>query len=157
MDTDARTLGRKVPFSNMTRPIPGSCLCGAVRFAVTPPTRFVAHCHCLNCQRAHGAGVVTWAGVPEAQFAVVSGAERLRAHLTKTGATRGFCAECGSPLTFRSPRWTGEVHVAVACLDEPLAELPRGHVYADRAPVWCPVPDDGLPRFGGESGTERLG
>ncbi len=31
----------------------GGCLCGAVRFSLTPPTDFVAHCHCQSCRRAH--------------------------------------------------------------------------------------------------------
>ena len=33
----------------------GSCLCGAVRFEVTLPSKFCAHCHCGNCRKAHGA------------------------------------------------------------------------------------------------------
>ena len=26
--------------------VPGACLCGAVRFTITLPTLFCAHCHC---------------------------------------------------------------------------------------------------------------
>ena len=133
----------------------GACACGRVRLEVEFPSRFVAHCHCENCRRAHGAGFVTWAGFPGERMRVTSGAEHLARHATDTGAERTFCARCGSPLTYSSPRWPGEVHVAVACLAEPLDREPSAHVYADRAPAWCPIRDR-LPRFGGASGMEPL-
>ena len=133
----------------------GGCLCGAVRFEVTPPPRFVAHCHCKTCSRAHGAGVVTWAGFPDERFRVSGGEPALRHYRTETDATRSFCSICGTTMLYRSPRWSGEVHVALACLDDSLDELPSGHAYADRAAAWLPILDD-LPRFGGEDGTQRL-
>ena len=136
--------------------INGSCLCGQVQFEVALPSRFVCHCHCDNCRRAHGAGSVTWAGFPTARFCVVSGEESLTRYVTDTGATRSFCARCGSPLTYESPRWEGEVHVAVAALEGSLPDSPKVHVYADRSPDWCPITDD-LPQLGGEGGTEVLG
>jgi hypothetical protein len=139
-----------------TRTVRGACLCGQVRFEADLPARFVAHCHCENCRRAHGAGFVTYAGFPDAQFRVVAGAEDLVGYATETEATRSFCRVCGSTLLYRGPRWEGEVHVAVANLLDPLDRLPRVHAYADRSPEWCPVTDD-LPRLGGETGTEALG
>ena len=42
----------------------GRCHCGGVRFVARFPSRFVAHCHCESCRRAHGAAFVTWAGFP---------------------------------------------------------------------------------------------
>jgi hypothetical protein len=133
----------------------GACLCGAVRFEVEPPSRSVCHCHCNNCRRAHGAGVVTWAVFPERALRLTRGEQTLRRYLTETGATRSFCGTCGSPLFYASPRWPGEVDVAVACLDGPPDQLPSGHTYADRAPAWCPI-QDALPRYGGESGSQPL-
>ena len=135
--------------------VPGSCLCGSVRFEVTPPARFVAHCHCHNCRRAHGAAFVTWAGFPDGQFRVTAGDGELQRYQTDTDATRSFCGRCGSTLLFASPRWAGEVHVVLANLDGDLGQRPTGHAYADRATTWCPILDD-LPRFGGEDGGERL-
>ncbi len=133
----------------------GSCTCGAVRFEADAPPKFVAHCHCVNCRRAHGAGSVTWAGFPEGQFRLTAGEGELRRYRTETEATRSFCGTCGSPMFFASPRWAGEVHVAVACLDDPIAPLPGGHAYADRAPAWFPIHDE-LPQYGGDSGVEPL-
>ncbi|MGE5337814.1 MAG: GFA family protein, partial [Gemmatimonadota bacterium] len=48
----------------------GSCLCGAVGFEFELPPKWVAHCHCTQCQRAHGAAFVTWVGVDEALWRV---------------------------------------------------------------------------------------
>ena len=53
----------------------GGCLCGAVRFEITLPSKWCAHCHCSMCRRAHGAGVVTWFGVPEDRFRITAGEE----------------------------------------------------------------------------------
>jgi hypothetical protein len=137
------------------REVFGHCACGAVRFALELPTRFVAHCWCENCRRAHGAACVTWAGVLRAQLRIEAGADELRTWRTPTEATRSFCATCGATLFFESPRWEGEVHVAVAHFEGELDRAPKAHVYADRAPAWCPIHDE-LPRLGGESGTEPL-
>lgn len=137
------------------RTLTGHCLCGAARYEADLPTLFVAHCHCDNCRRAHGAGIVTYAGFPSAQVRFTSGEEQLREFVSDTGATRRFCSRCGCVLSYASPRWPGEVHLLVAHLEGELDRSPRGHVYADRAPSWCPITDE-LPRFGGETGVEAL-
>ena len=139
----------------MASKVHGSCYCGRVRFSMVLPPRFVAHCHCNNCRRAHGAAFVTWAGFPDGQFEIAQGEDELSAFRTETEAIRSFCATCGTTLFFQSPRWEGEIHVAVANIDDALEQAPRAHVYADRSPDWCPITDD-LPRYGGASGTEPL-
>lgn len=30
----------------------GQCLCGAINFSASFPSKWVAHCHCTRCQRA---------------------------------------------------------------------------------------------------------
>ena len=135
--------------------IHGRCYCGTVRYQADLPPRFVAHCHCDNCRRSSGAGVVTWAGFPHGQFRFTAGEDRITDYATETDALRRFCARCGSTISYSSPRWPDEIHLPVANLEGLLGELPKGHAYADRAPDWCPILDD-LPRFGGETGMEPL-
>ncbi len=135
--------------------IRGACLCGRVRFEAEPPAKFVAHCHCHNCRRAHGAAFVTWIGFPAERFRITAGQEDLVRYRTDTEATRSFCGSCGSTLLYESPRWEDEVHAVVANLLESPEQPPSGHVYADRAPEWCPILDD-LPRYGGETGVEPI-
>ncbi len=40
----------------MPTPISGGCFCGAVRYTVTGEPSLAAHCHCRDCQKAHGGG-----------------------------------------------------------------------------------------------------
>jgi hypothetical protein len=114
------------------------CHCGAVRFVATMPTRFVAHCHCESCRRAHGAAFVTWAGFPEAQVEVVEGAQHLAVHESSPGTRRSFCGLCGTKLLFQSTRWAGETHVALAAFDDPVDRAPQGHAFYAEHVAWLP-------------------
>ena len=133
----------------------GGCLCGAVRFRIDFPTRFCVHCHCRMCQRAHGAGFVTWTGVPRTQFAFVSGGDRLGTYKSSDHGVRSFCGNCGSTLFCESNREPDIVYVVIANLDEGLDRAPQAHVYFSDRASWLD-PADELPRLGGASGREPL-
>lgn len=45
------------------------CLCGDLKLEATLPSKWVAHCHCSLCRRAHGAAFVTWVGMDESRCA----------------------------------------------------------------------------------------
>jgi hypothetical protein len=129
----------------MSAVVGGSCLCGALAFECTLPTKWVAHCHCSLCRRAHGAAFVTWAGLPDAQFRVTAGEAQLHWYRSTPEAERGFCATCGSTLFFRSSKWPGEMHVVVSNLHAALDRAPQAHVNWNAHVDWY-VPDDALPR-----------
>jgi hypothetical protein len=133
----------------------GGCLCGAVRFEVTPPTKWCAHCHCSLCRRAHGAAFVTWFGVERPQFEVTSGDEDVSWYQSTPEARRGFCSRCGSTMFFESERWADEVHIAVAHMDGPIDRAPKAHVFFDSHVDWAETTDN-LPRLGGATGVEPL-
>ncbi len=139
----------------MSAPLTATCLCGGLQFELTLPTKWVSHCHCHNCRRAHGAAFVTWAGFLESSVRCIRGTNKLVRYDTDVQSQRVFCKSCGSTLLFSGERWPGEIHVAVGTIDGELDREPSVHAYADRAPAWCPITDT-LPRFGGESGTEPL-
>ncbi len=122
----------------------GGCLCGAVRYRVTGEPRWVAHCHCRDCRRASGGAVVTWAGFSETAYETIAGEPAL--HASSPGVSRGFCAACGSPMTFQSTRWPGETHVGVGTLDEPGDFPPKAHVYAGERLPWLHI-DEHLKSF----------
>lgn len=135
--------------------IRGSCLCGAVKFEVTPPTKWCAHCHCTMCRRAHGAAVVTWFGAHAPSFRLVEGAEELKWHRSSPAARRGFCGRCGSPMFFEGERWPGEVHIARASVPGQIDREPAAHVFFDVRVGWLDLHDD-LKKLGGPLGTQPL-
>ena len=133
--------------------IAGGCLCGAIKFEVKLPSKWCAHCHCSMCRRAHGAPYVTWVGFAREQFRLVEGTPSR--HRSSEAATRSFCGQCGSMLTFESTRWAGEVHVARAAIPGAIDHRPMAHVFFSDKADWVTVGDD-LPKRGGKSGTEPL-
>jgi hypothetical protein len=124
----------------------GCCLCGAVRFSVTPPTLFFAHCHCRWCRRAHGAAFVSWVGAAEERFRFLPGSEQPRWYQSSAQSRRGFCANCGSMLFFASSVCPGEIHVARPAIPGQIDRDAQCHVFFDQRADWIEV-KDGLPRY----------
>lgn len=121
----------------------GGCLCGAVRYTLSGPPKWTALCHCESCRRAASAPVVAWMGFEPSQVTW----EGERAFYRSSDiAKRGFCAECGSPMSFESTRWPGEVHLYAASLDDPSEYTPQLHCHHDEHLAWLPIKDD-LPRY----------
>lgn len=125
--------------------VEGRCLCGAVAFSVELPTNWAAHCHCPNCQRAHGAAFATWVSVDAARITIQAPPGALRWFAPSTRAQRGFCSRCGSSLFFRSARWSEELHIALAAFSGPIDHKPFVHGYYDARVDWFEVNDD-LPK-----------
>jgi hypothetical protein len=133
----------------------GGCLCGAVRFSVTLPSKWCAHCHCTMCRRAHGAAFVTWFGMKEERFAITQGEDELLRFASSDSAWRGFCRRCGTTMLFGGARWPGEVHIALACVDGDIDRAPSANTYWHRHVAWGLHPEQ-LPRYGGEDGTQPI-
>jgi hypothetical protein len=73
----------------------GGCQCGAIHFRVTKLGR-PSFCHCRMCQKAFGS--TGGALVTAKAFAWTRGAPK---HFwSSTTIKRGFCGDCGTPLTF---------------------------------------------------------
>jgi len=121
----------------------GGCLCGAVRYLVHGRPTYSAHCHCRSCQRAVGAGFVTWIGVGSDDLEVTKG--RITSCETSPGVQRGFCGQCGSSLTYGGEDWD-DIGVTAATLDEPGIAEPTSNVYLDHQQPWTAI-DDGLRQF----------
>ncbi|TAK53169.1 MAG: GFA family protein [Gammaproteobacteria bacterium] len=121
----------------------GGCLCGAVRYAAAAAPRHECFCHCESCRRASGAPFVAWFCVPRAALRFVRGAPaRFR---SSERAERGFCAACGTTLTFEEDgsQW---IDLTAASLDQPALAPPRAHLFVRSRLPWV-VPGDGLPEF----------
>jgi hypothetical protein len=124
-------------------PIPvehdGRCLCGAVRFTASGPAKWTAYCHCESCRRHTGAPVSAYAGFERGQVRF-SGAEPAW-FASSPGVRRGFCATCGSTLSFEGERWPGEIHLHVSAFDRPQDFAPTTHGYAEERIGWVHISD----------------
>jgi hypothetical protein len=111
-------------------------MCGSIRFSFAGPPRFVADCVCQSCRQAHGASSVCWVGVQATEFKLESGQSLLKWYRSSTESERGFCTECGTRVLFRSEKWPGEMHMAVACIETPHDLRSSGVAFEEDLPAW---------------------
>ncbi len=106
----------------------GGCQCGAIRFRVGKLGR-PSICHCRMCQKASGS--VGGVFVVGQGFEVTRGA--LNHFRSSNKVRRGFCAACGTPMTFEMD--SGGVDISIAAFDR-AAEIAPDIQYAteDRLP-----------------------
>lgn len=130
----------------MTR-LTGGCQCGAVRFAVESEGLEVASiCHCRMCQKAFGAFYAPLVNVDPATLTWTRGERAL--YRSSNHVQRGFCAACGTPLTYEPD---GDVPaVAIGAFDDPAAVPPTIQFgveakigYADGLPALPARPTEG--------------
>jgi hypothetical protein len=119
----------------MPTPVDGGCLCGAVRYRIPHPfIGVIAHCHCTICRRASGAPVVTWLTVRKDDFVLTRGTCRIRR--SSDHGERGFCADCGSQITFFTTRLPDEIDVTLGTLDTPELFPAELHIWVDTRLPW---------------------
>ena len=128
----------------------GGCLCGAVRYQISGEPMLVEYCHCGMCRRVTGAPVAGWVDVAAENLSWLKGATTL--YQSSPGNLRGFCATCGSTLTFQSGERPPKVSIALGGLDEAAALPPRQHIYTADALPWLHIMDD-LPKYEGNAPT----
>ncbi len=122
----------------------GGCLCGAVRYEARGVARYLCFCHCASCRRAAGAAVVPWVTFARTQLRVTRGA--LAEYRSSAAVLRGFCAACGTSLTFINEARPQDIDLTVASLDEPQRLAPTMHVWVQDKLPWLSI-DDGLPQY----------
>lgn len=122
----------------------GGCLCGAVRYEARGEPSKPCNCYCNSCRHAAGAPLVPWATFARSAFRVTRGV--LTEYRSSPPVARGFCAACGSSLSYRHDARPDEIDVTLATLDEPTRLAPAAHVWvADKLP-WVTI-SDGLPQY----------
>jgi hypothetical protein len=88
--------------------------------------------------------MVPWATFALKNFAMVQG--RLAEYRSSPGVTRGFCADCGTSLTYQHEQRAGEIDLTLSSLDQPGALTPLMHIWVEDKPAWVIIADD-LPQF----------
>lgn len=92
----------------------GGCQCGAVRFRVEGTLGEGSVCHCRMCQKASGSFYMPLVSAREAKVEWTRG-ERRRFR-SSSHVDRGFCADCGTPLTYEAP---DGMALTIASFDKP--------------------------------------
>jgi hypothetical protein len=128
----------------MTQTHEGGCLCGAVRFRVEGPAKWTAYCHCESCRRHTGAPVSAYAGFEADKVRFTKGT--LARFASSEGVQRGFCAACGSTLTYEGARWPTEIHLHVGAFDDPEPFAPQGHAFAEERVSWLHLDPPPAPK-----------
>ncbi|HEV7324647.1 MAG TPA: GFA family protein [Bosea sp. (in: a-proteobacteria)] len=135
----------------------GGCQCGAVRYRLLKPPHKVSVCFCRMCQKAVGNYFGAFASSRIENVVWTRGKPAV--FHSSAVAERGFCRDCGTPLSFSYPG-AGALSLAVGSLDDPAAFQPS-HAYGveGRAPWFdelCrlegtrtedDIPEDELPAY----------
>ena len=125
--------------------IPGSCLCGSVKFEVTPPFAAFRYCHCSRCQKASGAAHAANAFLPATQFKWLDG-EALTRRFNLPGAKRfavAFCTQCGT----RVPHKTGDnMLIPAGLLDGDPGARPEKSIFWKSKAAWYVSPQE-IPKL----------
>ena len=124
----------------------GGCQCGRVRYRITGDPVMAAICHCSMCRRANAAPAVAWALFRELQVTVLEGT--LTTYESSPGARRGFCARCGTQITFRADYIPELIDITIGSLDHPEVITPSFHYWDSKRLPWVQFADQ-LPRHPG--------
>jgi hypothetical protein len=84
------------------------------------------------------------------EFRVTSG--ELAIFRSSEPVQRGFCARCGTPLTYAHAGRPAQVDVTIASFEEPGSFQPKRHIWVSDRIDWAPLAD-GLPQFQRGSGS----
>ena len=110
----------------------GGCQCGALRYRLDAKPS-ASLCHCRMCQKASGGPFMAFGGVPNSSFVVIRGV--LSTFRSSDIAERGFCAACGTPLTYRLVGGRS-VGVTLGSLDAPNGVAPEEQFGAESRISW---------------------
>ncbi len=122
----------------------GGCQCGAVRYRVKFAGEDAYWCHCRMCQRATGG--VAAALVSVARDAVHWTTREPDRFASSPIARRGYCAFCGTPLTFEFADPSANMDLTVGSLDSPSLVRLSSHFGTESwVPGW--IAHDGLPEL----------
>jgi hypothetical protein len=122
----------------------GSCLCGKVSFTVDKILPSIGHCHCIMCQKFHGAAFSTFAEVKLDDLHWLTGEDKLQVYQAENDTVRKFCQVCGSSLIFESKynRQAKTLEIALASFDSFPHVTPDAHIYTQTKVNWLILNDN---------------
>lgn len=121
--------------------IQGGCFCGEVRYDLTGDVLVNGACCCNSCQVLTGGAenptVAIWA-----KDIAWTAAEPASFQKSPTGATRRFCAKCGTQITAQVPGAEAIMTVKIGTFDDPKSYTgPSVAIWTRDKPSWLNLPD----------------
>jgi hypothetical protein len=111
----------------------GGCQCGAVRYAWTTPPAHSSVCYCRMCQKASGQPMMGFTGGKREHLTWTRGQPSI--FQSSNLAERGFCKDCGTPLTYAFAG-TDRISVTINSLDDPEAMPPTKQYGTESKVAW---------------------
>ncbi len=128
----------------MSKPIKGSCLCGAVSFAIEGKIGPAGQCHCSKCRKVSGTdgNAVFYTSVRS--FRWLSGEANIARFVVPGGDgwTSSFCRTCGSPGPHTDS--AEKIYFVPAGLldDDPGFRGYAAHIFVGSKAPWVCITDD---------------
>jgi hypothetical protein len=129
------------------------CLCGAVALKARGAPSWVGLCHCQSCRRASGGVLIAAAGFSRNSVAIARG--RVSYYASSPGVRRGFCANCGTALSYENERWPADIHLMIGAFEHPERLTPQFRIFTEEQIPWLKLAD-GLPRYRTTPGAGEL-
>ena len=122
--------------------VDGGCMCGKIRYAAAIENDEAYLCHCRMCQRASGNVSLAMKNVKKTD---VRWEREPDYYQSSPIARRGFCATCGTSLTFEFPD-SENMDLIVGSFDDPSRFRPKHHFGAESMHrAWLDT--QGLPEY----------
>lgn len=107
----------------MATEMTGGCQCGRVRYRAKIDDGDAYLCHCRMCQRATGGVSIAFKNLPKVDVTWEAQPDR---YASSPIAERGFCANCGTPLTYEAHEHD-RMDLTVGSFDDPSRFRPTEH------------------------------
>jgi hypothetical protein len=134
----------------MATTLTGSCLCGAVAFAVDGEPTAIEFCHCNRCRKAYGSAFAATLYALAAAFRWLRGAAEVVVYAAPLRDSpppyrHAFCRHCGAPLPIEM-RDLGVVELPTGALDDDPGSRPLRHIFTTQRAPWFTL-TDALPQY----------
>lgn len=116
----------------------GGCSCGNIRYECSSEVIVALNCHCRECQLHSGSAFAAVMEVWGEQLKFTKGKPKQYPLISDAGnpVDRGFCGDCGTPITIYEPKQPKIIYIHAGSLDDPSRYQPTMDIYTDKAHAW---------------------
>ena len=124
--------------------IKGSCHCNSVKWEFSLPIKTVVKCHCGNCRKLQGGDFSSWVVVPQSQFEVTSGQDKVSTYNATDISSKSFCSNCGSAAYLvNGKHFSDDFVLPLGAIDNYSEDLaPQIQVYTPDKAQWVKLHED---------------